>query len=63
MKEPKLIEYHVHVLADEEKNTLTVYAPNKRQAGLSAIKLARRLLDARIVEVESVEQTKYKPLV
>jgi len=63
MKEPKLVEYHVRVLADEEKHTLTIYAPNKKQASISAIKLARRMLDAQIVEVELVEETKYKPLV
>lgn len=63
MTDLHLIEYKVTVLADDETQTLAIYAANKREAAKNALKLASRLLGTRVARVKRVAEAKYKPLV
>jgi len=62
LNEPHLREFRVKIIADKEKHTLTVYAPDERQAGIVAVKLGKELLDVKTVRIIAVEATKYRPL-
>lgn len=57
-----LKEYRVTVRADGQLEPLTVYAAGKRQAGVQASKIARIMLDAKVIEIKRVVAVKHKPL-
>lgn len=63
MTDLHLTEYKVTVLADNETQTLAVYAANRKEAAKNALKLARQLLGNRVISIKRVIEAKYKPLV
>lgn len=56
-----LIEYKVTILADEEPQTLAVFASDSREAGIEALKQARALLQPQTLEIKQVVKAKYQP--